>query len=110
ERSRPDFHADDAWSLDWRDFFRNLLALRRDAIVPYLNGARADGASAMSDRALQARWILGDGSKLTLAANFDAEPVELSSAPPGKPLFAHGSKDARGLAGKSFLAFLEVAS
>jgi maltooligosyltrehalose trehalohydrolase len=110
EQSRPDFQACDAWSRDWQDFYRKLLALRRDAIVPHLEDARADGAQALSDRALLARWIIGNGSKLTLAANFGAEPVGLSPVP-GKRLFAYCTNgDCIGLAGKSFLAILDEAS
>jgi hypothetical protein len=58
---------------------------------------------------LQARWILGDGSKLTLAANFGPEPVDLSPAS-GRRLFSHGAHgDCVGIAGKSFLAILDAA-
>jgi hypothetical protein len=62
----------------------------------------------MRDRALQARWILGNGSKLTLAANFGAGTVELAPVP-GQRLYAHGATG-DGLAGKSFLAILDAAS
>jgi maltooligosyltrehalose trehalohydrolase len=106
ERSRPSFEVGDDWSRDWLGFFCRLIALRRDMIVPRLEGARADGAKALTAHALQARWTLGDGSKLALAANFGPEPISLPPVP-GKQLFSHGPKcDCIGLAGKSFLAIL----
>jgi len=88
-------------------FYRRLIGLRHDVIVPRLEGARADGARSLTTRALQARWILGDGAVLTLAANFGPEPIDLVPMP-GKKLFSYGPKaDAVGLAGKSFLAILD---
>jgi maltooligosyltrehalose trehalohydrolase len=109
ERSCPSFQASDDWSRGWLDFFRRLIALRHETIVPRLEGARAEGAKALTAHALQARWALGDGSKLTLAANFGPEPISLPPVP-GKHLFSHGPKgDCIGLAGKSFLAILDEA-
>jgi malto-oligosyltrehalose trehalohydrolase len=109
-RSRPAFEKSDDWSNDWQDFFRRLTALRHQMIVPRLEGARAAGAQALTPRALQAHWILGDGSALILAANFGAEPVRLPPVP-GKHLYSYGAKaDAVGLGGKSFLAILDEAS
>src|SRR5262249_55422949 len=77
EKSRPNFAASDDWSRGWQDFVRGLIALRREMIVPRLEGARSDGAKALNTHALQARWILGDGAKLILAANFSPAPVRL---------------------------------
>jgi maltooligosyltrehalose trehalohydrolase len=109
-KSRVDFAATDDWSSGWLDFVRNLIALRREVIVPKLEGVRAAGAQALNPHALQARWILGDHSALILAANFGAEPVRLPPVP-GTHLFSHGAKaDAVGLGGKSFLAILDETS
>jgi maltooligosyltrehalose trehalohydrolase len=110
KQSCPRFDVQDEWSRDWLDYVRRLIALRHDAIVPRLQGARADGAQALTSHALQARWILGDGARLTLAANFAPEPIKLPPVP-GWHLFSHGSKaDAIGLGGKSFLAILGEAT
>jgi maltooligosyltrehalose trehalohydrolase len=110
EKSRPNFEAYDDWARDWLEFSRRLIALRHDAIIPRLEGVRAVGAQALTTHALQARWILGDGSALILAANFGPEPVRLPPVP-GNHLFSHGAKaDAVGLGGKSFLAILDEAS
>jgi maltooligosyltrehalose trehalohydrolase len=52
-------------------FFKGLLALRRETIVPHLRGAT--GASSefkvLGETALVVRWKLGDNSELTLFAN-----------------------------------------
>lgn len=57
------------------ELHKHLLALRRERIVPALPGATALGAEAVGDRAVVARWRLGDGSGLTLACNFGADAV-----------------------------------
>jgi maltooligosyltrehalose trehalohydrolase len=49
--------------------YRNLLRLRHDRIVPGLSGAVSLGAVAIGDKAVLARWRLGDGSILTIACN-----------------------------------------
>ncbi|NOG72534.1 malto-oligosyltrehalose trehalohydrolase [Roseicella sp. DB1501] len=54
---------------------RRLLALRRERIVPHLPGARALGAQAVGEKAVLARWRLGDGSILTLAVNLGEAPA-----------------------------------
>ena len=59
----------------WRAFYRDLLTLRAREIVPRLKGARALGANAINERAVVARWRLGDGSRLTIAANFGDAPL-----------------------------------
>ncbi|GGG35812.1 malto-oligosyltrehalose trehalohydrolase [Caldovatus sediminis] len=61
------------------DLHRRLLALRRREIVPRLPGARAIGAGAAGDAAVLARWRLGDGAVLTIAANLG--PDQASVAP-----------------------------
>jgi malto-oligosyltrehalose trehalohydrolase len=93
---------------DWHSFYRNLLQLRRSAIVPRLQGARAEGAEALSDKALVARWRMGDGAMLTLAMNFGAQSAAYAR-PEGRDLFVCG-KDATAqegiLPGRCFMAFL----
>lgn len=83
-RSRP--ISDDRTSSAWRDFYRTLLHLRRDHIVPRLKGVKAEGALAASDHAIIARWLLGDGTRLTLACNLAAEPAP-ASLPQAVPLW-----------------------
>jgi len=54
---------------------RELLKLRRREIVPRLSGARFGKAHATDDGLLIACWRLGDGQKLTLAANLSDKPM-----------------------------------
>jgi maltooligosyltrehalose trehalohydrolase len=106
DSSRPAFESDEEWSRDWRDFYRKLLDLRHQIIVPVLEGVRADGAQAIGARALQARWILGDRSTLTLAANFGSEAVQ-TDASPGETFFTLGAQaEANRLEANSFRAIL----
>jgi maltooligosyltrehalose trehalohydrolase len=98
----------DADGQDWWLFYRHLLNLRRSAIVPRLVRARAAGAEPLGVSALLARWILGDGAKLSLAANFGVHPVAFTP-PAGRRLFACGGIEAAPggvLPGHSFLAIV----
>src|SRR5690606_26998131 len=45
---------------EWLDLHRNLLRLRHSEIVPRLPGCRPLGAEVLGERALVARWRLGD--------------------------------------------------
>src|SRR5262249_32465468 len=87
ERSRPNFTPQDGWARDWQDFYSRLLTLRREVIVPRLEGAMAESAKAPNPQAVIARWRLGDGSRLTLAANFGTEALA-HALPQGRLLFA----------------------
>jgi maltooligosyltrehalose trehalohydrolase len=56
-------------------YYQKLLALRLTWIAPALEGARAQSARAIGDKAVVARWRLGNGSDLTIAVNLAEEPV-----------------------------------
>ncbi|TCZ54279.1 malto-oligosyltrehalose trehalohydrolase [Roseicella aquatilis] len=62
-----------------------LLALRRERIVPRLPGATALGAEVVGEKAVLARWRLGDGSLLTIATNLGEAPARCTAA--GETLF-----------------------
>lgn len=89
--------------------YRRLLALRHAAIVPRLDGARAESARALK-ASVVARWRMGDGALLTLAANFGAEAE--TTTPFSDPLLfalpSAGVEDARNgrLAPRSMVATL----
>ncbi len=105
-QSRPDFGLNDDWSRQWRAFYEHLLALRRDEIVPRLERARAIGASALSDRAIEAQWAMEDDSVLSLQANFGVDAVAMPTRS-GRLIFAcGGSQSSDGLGGRSFRAIL----
>ncbi len=73
ERSRPDFA--NTHAAEWNDFYRNLIRLRRELIVPRLKGACAERAEVLGEGAVLARWRLGDGASLTLATNLGSQPA-----------------------------------
>jgi maltooligosyltrehalose trehalohydrolase len=83
ERSRREPGPDVA---EWRTFYRELLALRRNKIVPRLKGARGEGAEVLSDSAVLARWLMGDGSRLTIFVDLGVYPRPHNG--PGTPIFA----------------------
>ncbi|MFD2640865.1 malto-oligosyltrehalose trehalohydrolase [Pseudomonas japonica] len=56
-------------------FYRQLLQLRREHIVPRLDGSRALGAEVIGDKAVSARWRLGDDSELRIDLNLGAAAV-----------------------------------
>ena len=100
ERSRVPNIGDDS-------FYRTLLKLRHEAIVPRLAGTRTIEAKAIADAAVAARWRLGDGAVLTLAANFADDPCAIDP-PAGRCLFMSrdGALDGTRLGGRSTVAFL----
>ena len=104
ERSKVPSTGDDS-------FHRRLLQVRQKEIVPRLPGAKSIGATPISDTAVSARWRLGDGTVLAMAANFDEQPCRLTP-PGGRCLFASrdGALDGERLGGRSTVVFLEPAS
>jgi maltooligosyltrehalose trehalohydrolase len=66
---------------------RKLLAIRRDMIVPGLDGARALTARALGPAAVTAEWQMGNGATLTIVANLGGDDVA-ATVPSGALLFA----------------------
>ena len=84
--------------LDWKErdqqggkarltLVRQLLEIRRQNIIPRLNGARFGSASAQDNGLLSASWQMGDGATLKLTANLSAEPVDYSTEISGEKLW-----------------------
>jgi maltooligosyltrehalose trehalohydrolase len=65
----------DESDFNWFDFYHALLSLRSRLITPHLEGARTVEAKAISDYSVMARWRLGNGDDLMLAANFGTEAL-----------------------------------
>jgi maltooligosyltrehalose trehalohydrolase len=65
----------------WLDWSTALLRIRHAVIVPRLAGSSAIRAWALSEKAVAARWRMGDGSILVIAANLGAEPAPFSLDP-----------------------------
>ncbi len=76
-----------ARSGEWEDFYRQLLALRRQHIVPRLAGARALGAEVIGEQAVSARWQMGDGSELRIDLNLGPAPIDVALPDAGQTLF-----------------------
>lgn len=74
-------------ALAWRTFYRDLLALRHEHIVPHLPGAVALGAQVLGDAAVIARWRLGNGRQLTLAIDLADAPALLPQDAGSPPIF-----------------------
>lgn len=74
---------------DWLSYYRGLLHLRRDTIVPRLRGmnGQAGRFETLAPAGLRAAWRLGDGATLHLLANLSGTAIS-ATAPPGKPVFA----------------------
>jgi maltooligosyltrehalose trehalohydrolase len=65
-------------------FYQLLLALRREHISPNIPGAHSLSARAIADKAVIARWRLGNDSILTIAINLGDESVDCLA--PSDPL------------------------
>jgi len=115
--SEETFHAS---RLDWEsldrsehatalEHCRNLLALRRSALVPRLaRGARGIGSSP-APGVVVVDWTFGDGARLGLRANLGDAPAAVPPAP-GEVLHAEGAKPASAmLAGWSAVWTLDAA-
>lgn len=84
DNSRPELDAPDAAA--WRALYRDLLALRRERIVPSLKDARALDAEAVGEAAVLAHWRLGHGERLTIASNLGKNAIS-ANLPEGEPLW-----------------------
>lgn len=75
----------------WLALHRELLDLRRRAIVPRLKGLLGGHAAfrTFGQRGLEVSWVLGEGSRLTLVANLGDTPTTFDGAPTGRLL--HGT-------------------
>jgi len=83
---------------DWLAYYRQLLRLRQETIVPRLRGMRGHAGefTLLASSGLRVAWRLGDGSTLRLLANFSAEALE-AGAEPGACLFATASTPYQGM-------------
>ncbi|WP_460135903.1 malto-oligosyltrehalose trehalohydrolase [Pseudomonas sp. S1_E04] len=62
--------------------YRHLLNLRHHHIVPHLPGSVALGAQVLADRALTARWRLGNGAVLQIDLNLSATALDHTAPQP----------------------------
>ncbi|WP_213880123.1 malto-oligosyltrehalose trehalohydrolase [Pseudomonas sp. dw_358] len=74
--SRPHFEElDFQQDGPWVQLYRQLLALRRDEIVPRLPGSMAEGCTVLAEGVVSARWRMGDGSLLRIDLNLSSDAV-----------------------------------
>ena len=76
---------------------RRLIAIRRERIVPWLDGARSIGAIAISACAVGARSRLGNGATLALFANLASAPVSVDAPGDDEILYETAAGDADAL-------------
>jgi len=69
---------EDADARRWRDRYRELLALRRRHVTPWLKGAACESVMVQGEGSLVARWVLGNGCRLTLYCNLSGDVVDLA--------------------------------
>lgn len=62
----------------WVELYRELLTWRRREIAPRLIGARSLGATVLADKAITARWRLGDGTELRIDINLGKSSVDVT--------------------------------
>jgi malto-oligosyltrehalose trehalohydrolase len=71
---------------DWLEWYRRVLAVRRDAIVPLIPGVSRGAAKyeCVGDSAVAISWRIGRRGELCLAANLSAVPVSGFPIDPGR--------------------------
>jgi 1,4-alpha-glucan branching enzyme/maltooligosyltrehalose trehalohydrolase len=82
------------------DFYRSLLALRQDKIIPHLANLPAhSGAGSFANGITAVNWKLGGGVHLRLLANLSAAPatVDQQHLAGGEQIFALGGIDENSL-------------
>ncbi|WP_028693646.1 malto-oligosyltrehalose trehalohydrolase [Pseudomonas cremoricolorata] len=79
-------HGDDVLA-GWHGLYQQLLALRHQRIVPHLPGSHSLGSQVLGDKALTARWRLGDGSELRIDLNLAERPQAVELPAPAQRLF-----------------------
>lgn len=62
----------------WRTRYRDLLALRREIIVPVLKGTTCESVSVLGEGCVVARWVMGDGSRMSLYCNLSDQNVKIA--------------------------------
>ncbi len=90
ERSILDWASlDDDYYRDWLDFHRQLLRLRKQHILPFVQKTEKlnAGFELLSDRSLSAHWQNSSGANLHLIANLSGVAVAIQQ-PSGKILYS----------------------
>lgn len=73
----------------WLAFYEQLLTLRREHIVPRLQGSQALESSVLGEAAVAASWQLGDGQILRIDLNLSDADVATRAHGQARTLFAY---------------------
>jgi malto-oligosyltrehalose trehalohydrolase len=85
---------------EWLALYRMLIALRRERIVPHLAaGTSTARFEAIGVGGLAVDWVLGDGARLHLRANFSDTPASAAGPAPGSVLHEQGAQRQAGALG-----------
>ncbi len=81
----------DQFHKNWLDFYRELLSIRRDAIIPHLkHGTRGPAQyNVTGHKSLTVKWDLGDNGVLTLLLNLGSESGTAVPRPPGDVIYTN---------------------
>ncbi len=93
----------------WLDFYRNLISLRQEQIVPRLKGMLCSEAAyqLVGESGLRVRWTMGDGSILTLLANLGDESLGGFENPPSLLYATENAIEEGTLSARSVAWYLE---
>jgi malto-oligosyltrehalose trehalohydrolase len=72
---------------DWLEYYRTLLALRRDRIVPRLVTGKVRSKFTLEGSGLTVAWKFGRSTTLTLLANLGSSAIPAPSRPSGELIF-----------------------
>ena len=93
--------AEQAIGSQWRDFYRNCLALRRRHLVPWLAELRSGGSFHVEgETLLRLAWTARNGQRLHLIANLASAPCTDVALPAGELVFATDGVPAPGTTGE----------
>lgn len=92
---------------EWVGYYRRLLRLRNEVIVPRLPGMASLGAGTLSHAAILARWQTESGKALSIATNLGSEPCVLPGIAGDLFFASHSSAQPGRLAARCTVAFLE---
>ena len=69
--------------------------MRREVLVPHLDGAVSIGAQAIGELAVAARWRLANGQVYAMYVNFAADAVDITPVVGGQLVFESASDTGR---------------
>lgn len=74
----------------WLNYYRHLLDLRHNLIIPRLAGSQGLGAEVLAEKAVSASWRLGDGSLLYIDLNLSDKSVAARARNGTELIFHYG--------------------